>query len=148
MKIVRMAKEHIAPLTELESLCFSRPWSRAALEEELENPSAVFLVALEQEQVLGYAGMHCAWGECYVDNVAVFPGSRRQGAASALLAALEQAAVERGGEFLSLEVRPSNEAAVSLYRKLGFREEGRRKGFYADPPEDGLILTQRWGNSG
>lgn len=146
MEIVSMTKEHTAQLAELERLCFSRPWSQAALEEELTNPSAVFLVAREENRILGYAGMHCAFEECYVDNVAVFPEFRRRGAASALIGALEEAAKTRGGEFLSLEVRPSNEGAVALYMKLGFREEGRRRGFYSDPLEDGLILTKRWEN--
>ena len=47
------------------------------------------------------------------------------------------------GEFLSLEVRPSNTGAVALYRRLGFEEAGRRRDFYRDPREDGLILTKR-----
>lgn len=143
MEIVPMKKEHTAVLAELETLCFSRPWSQRALEEEIENASACFFTAVEGEAVLGYAGMHCAWGECYMDNIAVFPEYRGKGAATALLNALLGEAGRRGGEFLSLEVRPSNTAAVRLYEKLGFREEGRRKNFYADPVEDGLILTKR-----
>lgn len=143
MEIVPMTKEHTAALAELEALCFSRPWSQKALEEELQNPDACFLTAIEGEAVLGYAGMHCPWGDCYMDNIAVFPEYRGQGAATALLNALLEEARHRGGEFLSLEVRPSNIGAVRLYHKLGFREEGRRKNFYADPPEDGLILTKR-----
>ncbi len=145
MEIVPMTKEHTADLAELERLCFSRPWSREALEAELNVPGAVFLVARQGGRVAGYAGMHCAADQCYMDNVAVFPEFRRQGVASALLTALEEAAKKRGGEFLSLEVRPSNGEAVRLYSRLGFREEGRRKGFYTAPVEDALILTKRWG---
>lgn len=144
MEIVPMTEEHTAALAELETLCFSRPWSQGALEEEIGNPDACFFVALEGETVLGYAGMHCAWGECYMDDIAVFPEHRGKGIATALLNALLEEAGRRGGEFLSLEVRPSNTGAVRLYEKLGFREEGRRKNFYADPLEDGLILTKRF----
>jgi len=143
MEIVPMKKEHTAVLAELEALCFSRPWSQRSLEEETENPGACFFTAVEGEVVLGYGGMHCAWGECYMDNIAVFPEYRGKGVATALLNALFGEAGRRGGEFLSLEVRPSNTAAVRLYEKLGFREEGRRKNFYANPLEDGLILTKR-----
>ena len=137
-----MEERHLDDLARLERLCFSRPWSRQALKEELTNPAACFLVGEEAGEVLGYAGMHCAAGECYVDNVAVFPEARRQGVGRKLMEALLQAAAARGGEFLSLEVRPSNLEALALYRGLGFREVGRRRRFYDDPVEDGLLLTK------
>ena len=142
MTIVPMEERHLDDLARLERLCFSRPWSRQALKEELTNPAACFLVGEEAGEVLGYAGMHCAAGECYVDNVAVFPEARRQGVGRRLMEALLQAAAARGGEFLSLEVRPSNLEALALYRGLGFREVGRRRRFYDDPVEDGLLLTK------
>ena len=142
MTIVPMKERHLDDLARLERLCFSRPWSRQALKEELTNPAACFLVGEEAGEVLGYAGMHCAAGECYVDNVAVFPEARRQGVGRKLMEALLQAAAARGGEFLSLEVRPSNLEALALYRGLGFREVGRRRRFYDDPVEDGLLLTK------
>ena len=142
MTIVPMEERHLDDLARLERLCFSRPWSRQALKEELTNPATCFLVGEEAGEVLGYAGMHCAAGECYVDNVAVFPEARRQGVGRKLMEALLQAAAARGGEFLSLEVRPSNLEALALYRGLGFREVGRRRRFYDDPVEDGLLLTK------
>ncbi len=79
-----------------------------------------------------------------MDNVAVFPQHRGKGVATTLLEALLEEARRRGGEFLSLEVRPSNTGAVRLYEKLGFRREGRRKSFYTDPREDALLLTKRF----
>ena len=142
MTIAPMEERHLDDLARLERLCFSRPWSRQALKEELTNPAACVLVGEEAGEVLGYAGMHCAAGECYVDNVAVFPEARRQGVGRKLMEALLQAAAARGGEFLSLEVRPSNLEALALYRGLGFREVGRRRRFYDDPVEDGLLLTK------
>lgn len=56
--------------------------------------------------------------------------------------ALIKYAKENEMSMISLEVRPSNEAALKLYGELGFSEEGRRKGFYRDPTEDGLIMTR------
>lgn len=147
MNIERTRREHGPVLAELEKLCFSSPWSEAALAEETENPNACFFTAVEDGKILGYAGMHMAAGECYVDNVAVFPAFRRKGVGEALLRALLREAESRGGEFLSLEVRPSNASALALYRKLGFLEEGRRKNFYTGPIEDGLILTKRFQKS-
>lgn len=144
MEIVRMDAGHISAVAELERLCFSQPWSEKSLAEELDNPNAAFFTALRDGKVAGYAGMHCVCGEGYLDNVAVFPAFRRQGVAAALLAALENEARQRGGEFLSLEVRPSNRQAIALYKKLGFAEAGRRKDFYSGPREDALLLTKRF----
>ncbi len=142
MKVISMAEEHTEKLAQLERLCFSRPWSKEALLEELVNPAAVFLTAAEGQEILGYAGMHCAWGECYVDNIAVFPEHRRRGVGKALLLGLEEEAKRRRGEFLSLEVRASNRGAIALYQTMGFQEAGRRKKFYTAPQEDGLIFTK------
>lgn len=144
MEIVKMEQGHLSDLARLERLCFSRPWSAQALAQELDQPGAVFLVAQEGGVVLGYAGAHVVLDECYLTNVAVFPAARRRGVATALLAALEKEARRRGGAFLSLEARASNWQAISLYTKAGFQREGRRKNFYADPTEDGLIMTKRF----
>ena len=79
--------------------------------------------------------------EGYIDNVAVRPECRRQGIGDRLLEGFC-----RFGQahlaFLTLEVRPSNAAAVALYEKHGFQEAGRRKDYYTDPTEDALLLTR------
>ena len=82
--------------------------------------------------------------EGYITNVAVYPAYRRQGAGTALLKRVFEFAVEEKLRFVSLEVRVSNSAAVSLYEKLGFTTEGRRKDFYRNPREDALIMTKRF----
>jgi ribosomal-protein-alanine N-acetyltransferase len=144
-KLVKMEEAHIDALAQLERICFSQPWSRQGLAEELENPLACFVVAqLEHDgsvQVVGYAGMHCVVGECYITNVAVFPEYRRQGIARKLVQYLIDYAKAQDGEFISLEVRNSNENAVALYERLGFQTAGFRKNFYSSPTEDGLIMT-------
>lgn len=142
MKIVPMEERHAPQAAELERRCFSKPWSEQALLEECKNPSAVFLAAEEGDALLGYCGMHFAAGECYMDNLAVSPEHRREGVGTRLVLSLLQAAKEQGGEFLSLEVRPSNAGAVALYEQLGFRVVGRRPGFYTAPREDALLLTR------
>lgn len=139
--LVPMAPRHLDELARLERLCFSEPWTRAGLAAELSSDTAVFLVAEAEGKTAGYAGMHCAAGECYVDNIAVFPEYRRGGVGRALTRGLIGAARGRDAEFITLEVRPSNAAAVSLYESLGMRPAGRRRGFYRNPPEDALILT-------
>lgn len=141
MQIVSMTAEHVSRLAELEKLCFSEPWSEKSLTEEIDNPAACFLVAMQQDEVLGYGGMHTVLGESYVDNIAVFPAHRGKGIGRALTAALIGRAQADGGAFITLEVRASNRPAVSLYTSLGFEQAGVRRNFYTAPREDALIFT-------
>lgn len=143
--ITPMGAGHLDAVAGLERVCFSSPWSREALTEELSNPNAAYLVAEEDGQVLGYGGMRSAAGEYYIDNIAVAPEHRRKGVGRALVGALIGRARAEGGSFITLEVRPSNLAAVGLYNSLGFHEEGRRPGFYTRPTEDALIMTLHFG---
>ncbi|XOQ42983.1 MAG: [Ribosomal protein S18]-alanine N-acetyltransferase [Clostridium sp.] len=141
LNLVPMLPRHLDDLAQLERICFAQPWTREGLAAELSSETAVFLVAEYNGETAGYAGMHCVCGECYVDNIAVFPKFRRKGIGRALTQALLRRAEEQNAEFLSLEVRPSNTAAIALYKSLGFKQVGRRKNFYRSPTEDALILT-------
>ena len=143
-KLVPMDRSHLAGVAELERLCFSAPWNEAMLEEELYNDTASFIVAEgEDGQVLGYAGLHVILDEGYIDNVAVRPTCRRQGIADRLLDVFCRFG-QANLAFLTLEVRPSNTAAVALYEKHGFQEAGRRKDYYENPREDALLLTREF----
>ncbi len=144
MEIVSMKEEHLSEIARLEKICFKRPWNEKALRDELENPLAYFFTAVDGMVVLGYGGMQYACGTGYIDNIAVFPMCRKRGVATALLHALEKKVRERGGNSLTLEVRLSNLPAISLYKKLGFREVGLRKKYYTAPREDALIFTKEW----
>ena len=141
-----------AQIAQLEKLCFSEPWSERQLLETMEDPKGVLYVAVQdddgQVQVLGYAGLHDIVGEGYVNNIAVFPQFRGQGIGEALTRALIEYMRCAALEFLTLEVRASNLPAISLYEKLGFRQEGRRKNFYRHPTEDARIMTLRPGLEG
>lgn len=143
LQIVKMQAKHIENLAAIEKLCFSKPWSYDSLAEELSNPLAVFFVAEDEEgKTLGYAGMHHIVDEGYITNIAVHPDFRRQGIATELVRALDEYAEENGLALLTLEVRRSNDAAISIYRREGFDEEGVRRGFYENPVEDALIMTK------
>lgn len=144
MTIVPMDRSHLKGVAELERLCFSTPWSEAMLEEELYNDTASFLVAEGPDgAVVGYAGLHAILDEGYIDNVAVRPDRRRQGIADRLLEVFCRFGAAHL-RFLTLEVRPSNTAAVALYEKHGFREAGRRRDYYDAPREDALLLTKEF----
>ena len=144
VKIVPMAAEHLDRLEQLERMCFSRPWSKKMLAEELDNQGAAFLVAVEPEteKAVGYAGLLVVADEGYITNVAVDPSCRRQGVAAQLLQVFDNFAKGNHLAFLTLEVRPSNAAAIALYEGFGFREVGRRRNYYDLPKEDALILTK------
>ena len=134
IKIVPMNADHLEELEKLERLCFSRPWSRKMLAEELENQCAAFLVAQDGDtgKVVGYAGLLVVADEGYITNVAVFPEYRRRGVAAQLLSVFENFA---------------NTAAIALYESFGFRQAGRRKNYYDLPKEDALILTKTYGEA-
>ena len=144
INIVPMTADHLDALEQLERTCFSRPWSRKMLAEELDNECAAFLVAEDAAtgEAGGYAGLLVAADEGYITNVAVDPSRRRQGVAAQLLRVFDDFARANRLAFLTLEVRPSNTAAIALYQGFGFREEGRRRNYYDLPKEDALILTK------
>ncbi len=139
--ITEMSAEHIPFIALLEKECFSEPWSEASLTEELTNPDSHFLVA-DCGEVAGYIGVQEICGEAYITNVAVFDNHRKKGIGRALLKTAADGAKSRGCEFITLEVRVSNAAAVSLYESEGFEKVGIRKNFYASPTEDGAIYTK------
>ena len=141
--LVPMTIELIPQIAELERLCFSKPWNEQMLAEELDNPTASFIVAVgDNGQVLGYAGISVIAGEGYIDNVAVREEYRRQGIAQALLDVFLRFGKAHQLAFLTLEVRASNDPAKQLYMKHGFEQVGRRKDYYDEPNEDAIIMTK------
>ena len=146
VNIQPMNADHLEELEKLERICFSRPWSKKMLAEELENQCAAFLVAEEPltHKVVGYAGLMVMADEGYITNVAVFPEYRRRGIAAQIIKVFCDFAQGNHLAFLTLEVRPSNAAAISLYNSFGFEEVGRRKNYYDLPREDALILTRNF----
>ena len=141
MNISAMKTEHIPFVAQLEKECFSSPWSENALAEELRNPDSHFLVA-ECGEIAGYIGVQEICGEAYITNIAVFEKFRKNGIGRMLLRAAAEGAESRNCEFITLEVRISNAAAISLYESEGFEKVGIRKNFYTSPVEDGAIYTK------
>lgn len=126
---------------EIEKMCFSVPWSRQSFVLEVEkNGCARYVVAEHSGTVVGYGGMWLVVDEAYITNIAVHPLFRRKGIGQAILKALMAEAHRIGIDKMTLEVRASNIAAQSLYKKLGFVEVGVRKGYYSDNAEDAIIM--------
>lgn len=142
-KIVALDYCHIKEIAKLEKVCFSTPWNEQGILDSFKAGTH-FFVCENDDKVLGYVGISAIIDEGYITNIAVFPAYRNKGVASALLKHLEKFAKEQSLSFISLEVRESNAAAISLYKKFGYTLQGKRKGFYSDPKEDALIMTRRF----
>ncbi len=137
-----MKAEHISEIAEIENRCFSMPWTEKSLSDELDNENAHFLAAVFDGKVIGYVGVIEICGEADITNVAVLPEYRRCGIGEKLMKAAENGAVLRKCDSITLEVRVSNPAAISLYNKNGYKQAGIRKGFYEKPKEDALLMTK------
>ncbi len=144
MIIEPMEACHVPQIAQLEKRCFTDPWSEKSIASELENPLALWLVAVDGEKLIGYVGSQTVLGETDMMNLAVAPEARRQGTGRALVLALVDALTEKGSHSLMLEVRVSNTPARTLYESLGFSQVGRRPKYYVNPKEDALILRKEW----
>jgi ribosomal-protein-alanine N-acetyltransferase len=125
----------------IERASFGMPWSRGAFLYEIEqNRVARCWVLREDDRVVAYL---CLWeigDELHVTNVAVDPARRRRGYARQLLGAILEDGRARRLRSVTLEVRPTNDEARTLYESFGFRVVGRRRGYYYDTGEDALIM--------
>ena len=139
-----MLAEDVPQVAQLEAMCFSCPWSERSIFGELSNPLSLWLVAVEQDTVVGYVGSQSVLGEADMMNVAVLPKYRNQGIGRKLILDLIAALKHEEVHCLTLEVRASNESAIGLYRSLGFEQVGRRPNYYSAPKEDALILKKEW----
>jgi ribosomal-protein-alanine N-acetyltransferase len=126
----------------IERASFDDPWVRSALLQELvASPLRLPLVAEIAGEVVGYLMAWRSADELHILNIAVDPARRRLGLGAGLLREALGAAEREGMSAVSLEVRLGNEPALQMYQAFGFRQTGRRPGYYADTGEDALILT-------
>ena len=128
--IETMKPHHIGTVAQLERENFSMPWSENVLSSELNNPLSLWLVAVEDNSVVGYVGSQIVPDEADMMNIAVSTDYRRKGIARELVCSLLTALKERGVVSLTLEVRASNEPAKALYETMGFVQVGRRPNYY------------------
>lgn len=94
----------------------------------------------DRDPIVGFAGMWIMFDEAHVTTIGVHPDHRGRGLGELLLVHLFLAAMERGAEMMTLEVRVSNESAQALYRKYGFTFQGVRQRYYSDNGEDAYIM--------
>lgn len=141
IEIVPMNRSHIDGMVVVEEQCFNSGYARKTFEKEIENKIAIYFVAVQQENVLGYVGLWNICGGADIIDVAVRRDYRRQGIAKKLLLAMLDECEKQGIFEVNLEVRESNFAARELYKKLGFLENGLRKKYYENT--ETAILMQK-----
>ena len=144
-----MRRDDLPGVLDIERRSFAQPWSRAFFEKELATPFARLIVAVEAGRtgpaVVGYT---CRWrvtDEVHVLNVAVHPDRRGRGFGRLLLEATLGEARSSRARIVYLEVRAGNVVARRLYRSLGFRELGVRRGYYG-PGQDAIVMELRLGH--
>lgn len=139
LEIRSLSYDDLPAVAVIERRAFPTPWSIAMFVLELSKPTGLCLAAVRGEQLVGYTICSRYDSVWHVMNIAVDPASRRQGVASALLAELYVRARDSRAQF-TLEVRRSNQAAIDLYQRDGFRIAGLRRSYYQDNGEDALIM--------
>ena len=135
-----MTPDDADKISALEAKCFAMPWSREDFWRENKNELAEYIVGELYGQVVAYAGAWVSFNQAEVMHVAVAPELRGQGVGTILFGALIEAVKRRGAKSVTLEVRPSNTAAIKLYENFGLKSVGRRTGYYLDNGEDALIM--------
>jgi ribosomal-protein-alanine N-acetyltransferase len=147
-----MRAADLEAVLEIERASFRTPWSREAFLHELERNRVAGLWVARGERsspapppapVVGYLCLWAVADEVHVTNLAVHPARRGQGVGRLLLGTLLVRHRALGARRAFLEVRPGNAEARRLYAGLGFREVGRRRGYYVDSGEDALLLEAR-----
>ena len=134
--------DDIEKVSQMEREFFSTPWSEASIAHYMEAGNTIFVVARHGEETIGYAAVMCVLDEGNLVSIGVHDDYRQMWIASELLDIVYDMAHDRGVTSINLEVRTSNEAAIALYEKHGFVQNGRRKDFYRDPKEDALLFIK------
>lgn len=141
MNIRPMQHSDLGRITDLEKQCFTTPWSKQLFEDELAREDTCRWLVLELEgSIAGYMGWWRVMDEAHITNLAVDALKRKRGLGRILVKAVLQQALEQGCSKATLEVRLSNQPAVSLYRSFGFTEAAIRPGYYSDNGEDALLM--------
>ena len=144
--ICPMTEEDLDEILAIENDSFPLPWNRDHFHDELESAHAFPLVAFDpDENIIGYICPRLLFDEGHILNVAVKRADRGSGVGRLLVERVLRDCREGGADTISLEVRPSNHAAISLYRQLGFVETGKRRNYYENG-EDALLMEYTFDN--
>ena len=135
-----MTRDDADAVSAIEAKSFAMPWSREDFWREATNELATYIVGELDGKIIAYAGAWVSFNQAEVMSVAVEPDWRGQGVGTILFGELIKEVKARGATAITLEVRPSNTAAIKLYESFGLKSVGRRKKYYLDNGEDALIM--------
>ena len=139
-----MTESDVGAVLAIERRVFPSPWRREHFVFEIrENRWAINRVAVLEERIVGYTSAWKLYGELKINNIAVDLDRRAKGLGSWMLRFLLRDAARDGCTVARLEVRPSNVAALRMYRNHGFEETGRRSGYYQREGEDAILMESR-----
>lgn len=143
VKVRQMEITDLDQVLPIEEENFSVPWTANGFFTFLIRDDALFLVAEEGEEILGYCGSIISLDEADITNVCVREKARRRGIGRMLVEQLIRETKKAGVFTWHLEVRQSNESAIHLYESLGFVRDGLRKGYYEEPKEDAVLMSRK-----
>lgn len=143
LKIRPMRKGDLIDINVLEHQIFPDPWPSSAFREVIESEEINGLVGEIDGRIVAYAVYTIGYGEGRLANIAVAPEFRRKSIAKSLLNNILKIVKEANCEYIFLDVRPSNAAAISLYKKFGFRELYTKPDYYRLPKEDVLVMMKK-----
>jgi ribosomal-protein-alanine N-acetyltransferase len=134
-----MTAQDLHAVEEIEG-CTLSGWSMLSLQEELAVPHGLCLVAEEAQLIKGWCACRRIWPEAELLRVAVAEQQRKKGVGRLLLHNLCGDLRQKQYSSLFLEVRSQNETALGFYHRYGFLRVGVRRGYYAEPYDDALLL--------
>lgn len=141
VELTPMRRRHVRQVLRIEGQVYPRPWSMTLfLQEIARRTDRVYLVARAGGQVIGYGGLMTTGPEAHITTIAVDPAHHGTKVGTRIMVALMEAAIDRGGKSVSLEVRMSNQVAQRMYRRFGFQAVGIRRGYYVETGEDALVM--------
>lgn len=143
MTIRDMQIDDLEQVMPIETENFSVPWTKTGFFSFLIREDAIFLVAEDDQEILGYCGVLTVLDEGDITNVAVRKDRQGEGIGKLLVQELIKKASDAGVTTIHLEVRESNTPAIRLYEKLGFERLGVRRNYYEAPAEDGIMMVRR-----
>ena len=143
----RLTYSDLPQVIAIERRAFPTPWSLAMFVLELSKPSGICLAALRDGALVGYLVCSRYDRVWHIMNIAIDLDERRRGTATALLGELFDRVGDENAQF-TLEVRASNDAAIELYQRFGFRSAGVRRRYYQDNGEDAVIMWRTPGTDG
>ena len=130
MRFEPLRYEHLRQMAEIEKEAFDMPWTENMFIQEVNSENATYVVGTRGEEVICYGGFHTVLDEAHITNIAVKSTSRGKGIGRFLFATLLAKAKEAGAKLVTLEVKTTNTAAISLYESFGFKVAGVRKRYY------------------